>query len=695
MARSDAIGFFWQDIAKVKPPKKEKPKAIPPERFWERPDYLPGLEDAKAWTPNLFTDYELGLAAAAGERLVYDIEVYPNYCLFAFKSIVSGKVIYFECDDEWGYSFDTTKMAWVIHNFCLVTFNGIHFDLPITSLALANKSTEQMWKATCMLIQEECKASDVYKRFQTKKLQVNQIDLIELTSLSPGLKVCAGRLHAPKLQDLPFVPGTTLTEDQITILRHYCINDLDNTEILHNFLIPQIKLREQMGVRYNVDLRSLSDAQMAEAIISSEIRKHTGKKYLTKTVLPPDTSYRYEVPHFIRYTTPLMNHILRIIQDAVFKVDDYSGAIIMPPELASLIIEMGKCKYKIGIGGLHSREKNIAHVADAEYFIADTDATSYYPKLILNAGIAPANLGRDFLLVYDGVVVTRITAKEAGDVIVAECLKIVVNGTFGKLGSKWSIMYAPNLMIQVTITGQLSILMLAERFELAGIEVISINTDGIVVKCRRANEALFNSIVKQWEKDTGFGTEETRYAATYSRDINNYIAVYETPQKGELFKLKGAYAKTSSKKNAVNEICIDAVKAFIATGVPVEDTIRNCRTISKFTSMRFVAGGAVMGDPTPVGEQVKSGEYLGKLVRWYHCTGEPGQIIYAKTGNKVALTTGVRPLMQLPKTFPEDIDYDWYRDESNKILREIGYLRDGNLSEESDEIDEKEVDLVE
>lgn len=61
--------------------------------------------------------------------------------------------------------------------------------------------------------------------------------------------------------------------------------------------------------------------------------------------------------------------------------------------------------------------------------------------------------------------------------------KIVLNGTFGKLGSKYSFLYSPNLMIQVTITGQLALLMLIEALEAAGISVVSANTDGIVSRC--------------------------------------------------------------------------------------------------------------------------------------------------------------------------------------------------------------------
>jgi DNA polymerase elongation subunit (family B) len=58
-------------------------------------------------------------------------------------------------------------------------------------------------------------------------------------------------------------------------------------------------------------------------------------------------------------------------------------------------------------------------------------------------------------------------------------MKIAANGVFGKLGSPWSILYAPHLMVAVTLTGQLALLMLIERAERMGISVVSANTDGV------------------------------------------------------------------------------------------------------------------------------------------------------------------------------------------------------------------------
>jgi len=88
MARFDSIGMFWQDEAKVKPPKKEKAKSIPPDRFWEVPGYVVGLAEALEYSPNLYSDTELIAACQAGENLVYDIEVYPNRLLISARSSI-------------------------------------------------------------------------------------------------------------------------------------------------------------------------------------------------------------------------------------------------------------------------------------------------------------------------------------------------------------------------------------------------------------------------------------------------------------------------------------------------------------------------------------------------------------------------------------------------------------------------------
>lgn len=680
MARADLLGMFWDDRPPPKPPRKEKVKAVPPEPVWLNPEYLPNLEKATAWQPNVFTDAELIQASVNKETLVWDIECYPNYFVVAFMSVVSKKVIWFEMHAGMEHLMDYSKLAWVLQNFTLVDYNGDHYDVPIVSIALNYATCEVLYAATLAIIAEETRPQDVLKRFRSKKFKIDHIDLIELVALSPSLKLLAGRLHAAQMQDLPFNPGTILSFKQKLILRWYCVNDLKNTYLLFNELTPDIKLREKMSLRYGVDLRSHSDAQIAEAVITSEIKKITGRQYLSKPVIEPGTIYKYEPPHFLKYSTKLMNWVLSQVVGADFEVA-MDGTIIEPRDLTDLEIRIANGVYRIGIGGLHSSEKNIAHIAGDDEKLSDRDVASFYPKIILLLGLAPAHLGYHFLNVYNSLVIERLAAKNAGDKTTADSLKIVVNGSYGKLGNVWSTLYSPNLLIQVTLTGQLSLLMLIERLELAGISVVSANTDGVVLKYKLAQENLVNSIVSQWEKDTGFETEETVYSGLYSRDVNNYYAVKRSGgnPKGKYLnerlgvKVKGIFAELGSSRNSILSknptvlVCSDAVSTYLATGKPVKNTILECKELCRFGFVRTVKGGAVK-----VWEDGRI-EYLGKAIRWYYAKGETGNLIYAKSGNKVPRSDGAKPLMDLEIPFPNDIDYDWYIREAEKILHQIGH----------------------
>jgi hypothetical protein len=213
-------------------------------------------------------------------------------------------------------------------------------------------------------------------------------------------------------------------------------------------------------------------------------------------------------------------------------------------------------------------------------------------------------------------------------------------------------------------------LMVIEALENASIPVISANTDGIVVACPRDRYDDMTAIFKSWEERTGLETEETEYRAIYSRDVNNYFAV---KMDGKT-KPKGAYSERGSAHNSVLSknpevlICSDAAQAYVAKGIPVERTIRDCKDIRRFVSVRVVTGGGVKvwdDDHT---------EYLGKTVRWYFAKDVPGEIVYAKTGNKVPRTDGAKPLMQLPDTLPDDIDYEWYIAFAYRILTETGAI---------------------
>jgi len=713
MSRFDALGMFWEDLAPVKPPKKEKVKAVPPEPVWLAATYLPGLHEARNMILDLFTVEELIEASRTGERLNYDIECYPNYFLLTARGIDGKKCVCFEAhDDEALSEEDQQKLTWVLENFTMVGFNILHYDNTMATIAAAGATTEQLWLANCKIFEKadrkpgdtgmprpKYKAHQILKAFKVKKLAIDSIDLIQYTAGAPSLKKLAGRIHSRRMQDLPFVPGTYLTPDQKLIVKWYNINDLDIVELVYAWYLERVQLREKLSTKYNIDLRSKSDAQMAEAIMESEIKKLTKQTFIVKDKVEVGKTFQYKKPAFIDFHTEQMQEALKVVLDSEMVISA-KGSVILPQSLKDLEIRIGKGLYTFGIGGLHSNEKSVGHVSDEKYQIVDIDATSFYPFLMLNAGMTPKNLGKAFLVVYNGVVVDRVNAKKAGDIIAAEGLKITANGTYGKLGSRYSIMYAPELLIQVTITGQLVLLMYIEMMEYQGFEVISANTDGIVCMVERERKQEFDDLVKYWESRTGLSTEETLYEAVYSRDVNTYVAIYTEPekQKGKLFKSKGnifniRHPDKSSdastvdlKKNPVTEICTYAIIEKILHGTPIETTIRECTDASRFVEVREVKGGGVyLGAEGYI-------DYLGKTVRWYHATGvgSDARVVYAKSGNKVANSDSSKPLMTLPVDgVPDDINYEWYEQKTRDNMIVMGYTK-GEVS--ADYVDETEDD---
>lgn len=614
--------------------------------------------------PEFFTTEEL-IGKKSG-IFTFDVESYRNYFLVAFKCFDTGKIAYFESigDDpimwEW--------LSWMFDNFCVVGFNSNNYDIPIVSLALTGRVTVAILKeATHQIIVQQMRLGELIETYDGFKIiRPNHIDLIEVAPLQASLKTYAARLHCRHMQDLPYDPEATLTREQIANVRTYCFNDLGNTELLLRSVSDQLSLRFALSEQYGIDVRSKSDAQIAEAVLVSEVKRINGKAP-SRLKIDYSKTYAYNVPEWMQFQTPQLKAVLEKVRTAEFTINE-NGVLVMPTTLAGAEVKIGNGVYRMGIGGLHSSETRIGHVADENTLLIDRDVTSYYPAIILTLGLYPVHIGPAFLTAYKEIVDRRVKAKKEKDVISAESLKITANGTFGKLGSPYSILYSPDLLIQVTLTGQLGLLMIIEMIELFGIPVVSANTDGVLIKCPAERYKEIECIFKAWEQQTGFVTEETRYKAVFSRDVNNYIAIMADGSKP---KSKGAYSNPWDDpkkqifrlfKNPATLICVDAAIEHIASGKPIEATIRECHEIERFVSVRMVAGGAA-----------KDGRYLGKTVRWYYAKGIVGTINYVTSGNKVALSEGAKPLMTLPDRLPDDINYDWYIEAATGILEDVGF----------------------
>jgi hypothetical protein len=256
--------------------------------------------------------------------------------------------------------------------------------------------------------------------------------------------------------------------------------------------------------------------------------------------------------------------------------------------------------------------------------ISDFDVASYYPNIMMNAGILPtfggdADLGKKFIDTYRNIYERRVAAKRSGDKSAANTLKIVLNGTFGKLGSPYSAFYDPALMLGVTITGQLNLMCLIHELEkLPGVLVLSANTDGVMVSYGNGQRDNVLKAIADNATRTGFEYEETPYAKVAAKDLNNYVAITAekdaaiikpgdvielSKSKGGKAKRKGLYASSRKEenplflmKNPTMEVCSRMAIDYLIDGTHPREAIAKYTEMRDFVAVRSVKGGGIQPD---------------------------------------------------------------------------------------------------
>ena len=645
-----------------------------------------------------------------------DIECYHDFFYIGFKREEDGKRVGVEFSSR-SPNYDRRYVRSVLKKHTTVGYRSLSYDVPMIWYSLQEHVTNaHLKRASDRLIEgniqwweaEEFLGIDI--PFEVKKLH---IDLSEpQPNARASLKSLNGRMHGKQLQDLPFPPDMRLTHEQMDIVASYCLHsDLDATHNLWNALREPMELRRALGAVYNRNFMSKSDSQIGEAIVKTRVEEITGRK-VKKVETKPGTTFKYPVPDWVSFRTPALQELLERVRETEFVVKS-DGKTASPKWMATDAskIKLGSEIYQFGIGGIHTTEKNRATVSTDTHILIDADVASQYPAAILMLGLYPRSLGPEFLEAYDGIRRERLAAKKRAKEIeeelpkvndpdriaalnreLEECKvkdkggKIQLNGVYGKLGSRYSILYAPHLLLSVTLTCQLAILMLVERALEAGINVVSGNTDGVLFQCPREmydglvkdrlKPSILQKVCAQWEADTGFDLEFGEYKAIYNQSVNTYFAIKTdgkhkrkgdignpwNPDKSDFDPVRGQLMK-----NPQMTICSDAALARIKHGTPIEETIKACRDIRQFVTVIKAANGATW-----------RGEYLGKAIRYYWSVdGEPiyDTIPHETTGNykKIPMTDGASECMRLPDHFPHDIDYQRYIDETERMLTNLGF----------------------
>ena len=208
---------------------------------------------------------------------------------------------------------------------------------------------------------------------------------------------------------------------------------------------------------------------------------------------------------------------------------------------------------------------------NSPYQIIDADVSSMYPNLAISNDVYPEHLSISFCKIYKDMYEQRKTfAKGSAE---NGMLKLALNGTYGKSNDKYSIFYDPMFTMKITINGQLSLCLLAEKLlQIEKLKIIQVNTDGITVALPRREKEQYDSICCDWQKQVKLELEFADYSRMIIRDVNNYISLYTNGK----VKRKGAYQYEGLgwHQNQGGLIIPMAAEAEMLQGIPAKEFIQ-------------------------------------------------------------------------------------------------------------------------
>ena len=446
----------------------------------------------------------------------------------------------------------------------------------------------------------------------------------------------------------------------------YNINDVDSTEELLYRCQKDIDLRLAIEDEYGVKVLNKDGVNIGMKIITQKYLEKTGQTWnqIKDLRSPCDMiNLNMVILPIVSFNTPILKELLAEMRQQTVSPGrkGYEKHFILDG-----------LEYCVGVGGIHSVNKPEEIRPNENEILSDIDVASLYPSMIIEHKFYPPHLGKEFLEVYTQIKNERIEAKHNGNKIKDATLKLALNGLSGNLQNEHNFCYSPFTVMQIRINGQLLLLMLAERLIAIGCKIIQANTDGLFVLRPKNKEQEFQDVCKNWEKLTKLNLEEDRFEAMFQFAINDYLAIkegYSKTKNPDLLKTKGMFIdKVKLGKGMDATIIPEAINKCLADGIPVEETIRECKDINKFITYQKVS-------------KDYSVEYGGKIIqrinRYYISTDGPWLYKCKVDSNnhrsnyiKLLTDSGVTIMNTIEKDqpIPSNINYRFYISAANKIV---------------------------
>jgi len=531
---------------------------------------------------------------------------------------------------------------------------------------------------------------DVFPEYRETDLTLRQIDLFKIHHFDNknrrvSLKRLEFEMDLENIEEMPIDHNKSgLTKEEIVLTTEYCFNDVWATYQFYKITTGdcdhplykgnnQIELRQDIEQEFGIPCINYSDSKIGDEMIK---KYYCQEKRIEYRELPKKGTFRKSIDvkeciaKYVKFTSPELKQFLaRIKKMSLGLQDDFKEELHFYGNV-----------YSFMKGGLHTENSPKIFEADDTHEIIDWDVSSYYPAIIINNGRYPAHLGKEFLRGYKAMFEKRLELKPLAKKDkrikgIVGALKLAVNSVYGKSSDMQNWIYDRQLTMFTTITGELSLMMLIEAYELAGIHVISANTDGVTIMIKKCYKDEMDKINKWWMDLTSYELERTDYQKIIFSTVNDYLAIKTD---GEVKKKGDFLTDFELHKNKSARIVPMALEQYYTRDIPVDSSIRSHNNIFDFcirqkASKDFHYEG--------INRSTGSKTIYNKLIRYYVSnTGE--KLLKVKNEDSQSGAADVSQVEagewlatvcnHLDNSHPLDnINYAYYIERAEKIISKI------------------------
>jgi hypothetical protein len=578
-----------------------------------------------------------------------------------------------------------------------VGYNNLRFDAQVVEWILRNHMHwhELSGLEICAKIAQKAQDVihdanyDVFPEYREWDLSLKQIDLFKIhhydnKNRRVSLKRLEFEMDLENIEEMPIHHNKAdLTKDEVFLSLQYCFNDVDATYEFYKITLGdtdhplykgnnQIQLRKDIEEEFGIPCLNYSDSKIGDEIIKKyycqekgmEVKELPRKGYFRKSI-----DIKNCIAGYVQFETEQLQQFLQNIKRLKLGLqDDFKEHIDFYGNV-----------YSFMKGGLHTENKPEIFESDEEYEIIDWDVASYYPAIIITNGRFPAHLGKEFLRGYKQMFDKRLELKPLakGDRKIkgiVGALKLAVNSVYGKSSDMQSWIYDRQLTMFTTITGELSLMMLIEKYEMNGIQVISANTDGVTIKMRKDLIPKMHEINEWWSELTQYALERTDYKKIIFSTVNDYIAIMPD---GTIKKKGDFLTDFELHKNKSARIVPLALEGYYVHGIPVKETILAHKNLYDFCIRRISSRDFHYEGMSSDNKLTK----YNKLIRYY--IGKNGEKIHkvknessqSKAAKKSQVEAGewlCSVCNHLPSNASlENVNYLYYIDKAENMITKI------------------------